>query len=654
MDRAYSVFEIKAVDDDARIIEGVATTPKTDRIGDIVEPEGAQFKLPLPLLWQHDRHSPIGHVLEADVTEKRIRVRAQIASDEEPGPLKDLLDKAWRAIKKGLVRGLSIGFRATEPPTPIDGTFGLRFTKWEWLELSAVTIPANVDATITAVKQYADGEPKAASGRVVRLITPGASGTSTVTKTQPTGGREMTIAERIAAFEATRAAKIARMEEITDAAGKEGRTKDEAEREEFDTLKADVAEIDRELNDLREMEKLAQKKAKPVDGTTTKAAGESRSTEVRVVRHKVQAEPGIRFARLVKCIGMARGWNPHAAQIAESRYGDDDALVNVIRAAVAAGTTSGETWAGPLVGEESSIFADFVEFLRPQTILGRFGTNGIPSLRRVPFRTRLVGQTSGGAGYWVGEGKPKPLTKFDFSATTLEPLKVANIAVLSEENIRDSSPSSDTIVRDQLAAALRERMDRDFIDPDVALQQGVRPASITNGVVPIPSSGTDADAVREDVRRAMQGFIAANNPPTTGVWIMSATTALALSLMRNALGQREFPDITMFGGMFEGLPVLTSEYVPTDDYGAIVVLANASDIYFADEGDVAVDMSREASLEMLDSSFTQNQPTGASLVSLWQNNLVGFRAERTLNWARRRDSAVQVISEVNWGAPSES
>src|SRR5690606_40228542 len=104
--------------------------------------------------------------------------------------------------------------------------------------------------------------------------------------------------------------------------------------------------------------------------------------------------------------------------------------------------------------------------------------------------------------------------KFDFSATTLEPLKVANIAVLSEENIRDSSPSSDTIVHDQLAAALRERMDRDFIDPDITLQHGVRPASITNGVVPIPSTRTDADAVRQDVRRAMQGFKASNNPPT--------------------------------------------------------------------------------------------------------------------------------------------
>ena len=34
-DRAYSVLEIKAVSDDERTIEGIATTPSTDRMGDI-------------------------------------------------------------------------------------------------------------------------------------------------------------------------------------------------------------------------------------------------------------------------------------------------------------------------------------------------------------------------------------------------------------------------------------------------------------------------------------------------------------------------------------------------------------------------------------------------------------------------------------------
>ena len=42
-------------------------------------------------------------------------------------------------------------------------------------------------------------------------------------------------------------------------------------------------------------------------------------------------------------------------------------------------------------------------------IIGKFGTNGIPALRRVPFNVRILGQTSGGDAYWVGEGAPKPV-----------------------------------------------------------------------------------------------------------------------------------------------------------------------------------------------------------------------------------------------------
>ena len=49
MKRAYSLLEIKAVDDDQRVITGIATTPEPDRVGDIVEPMGAKFANPLPL-----------------------------------------------------------------------------------------------------------------------------------------------------------------------------------------------------------------------------------------------------------------------------------------------------------------------------------------------------------------------------------------------------------------------------------------------------------------------------------------------------------------------------------------------------------------------------------------------------------------------------
>jgi len=131
---------------------------------------------------------------------------------------------------------------------------------------------------------------------------------------------------------------------------------------------------------------------------------------------------------------------------------------------------------------------------------------------------------------------------------------------------------------------------------------------------------------------------------------MSNTTALSLSLMHNALGNRVFPDVNMDGGVLWGLPVVASEHVPSDSNGHFVVLVNASDIYLGDEGGFRVDMTDQASLQMDDDpGHDSDTPTAAQLVSLWQTNSVAFRAERIINWMRRRDSAVQVLSGVNWG-----
>lgn len=178
--RAYSLFTLKSVDEESRTLEGIATTPSPDRMGDIVEPEGAQFSLPLPLLWQHDSTQPIGHVLAAKVSKDGITVKAQFAKIDEPGPLKARLDEAWQSVKAGLVRGFSIGFRSLESAR-IKDTWAEHFLKWDWLELSCVTIPANAEATITAVKSIDQQVLRAASGAprhvVVRVAPPGVSGT---------------------------------------------------------------------------------------------------------------------------------------------------------------------------------------------------------------------------------------------------------------------------------------------------------------------------------------------------------------------------------------------------------------------------------------------------------------------------------------------
>ena len=125
LNRAYSLLEIKSMDEDKRTIEGIATTPTADRMGDVVEPKGAEFKLPVPLLWQHKSNEPIGHVTWARITDKGIQIRATLAKVDEPGRLKDRLDEAWQSIKSGLVGGLSIGFQAIES-AKIEGSYSYR------------------------------------------------------------------------------------------------------------------------------------------------------------------------------------------------------------------------------------------------------------------------------------------------------------------------------------------------------------------------------------------------------------------------------------------------------------------------------------------------------------------------------------------------
>ncbi|MPZ36600.1 MAG: hypothetical protein GEU95_00825 [Rhizobiales bacterium] len=153
--RAHAILTVKRIDADQRIIEGVATTPTPDRLQDVVEPRGARFKLPLPLLLHHRHDEPVGNVVFAQATKDGIPFRAVIAKVAEPGKLKDRVDEAWQSVKAQLIRGVSIGFKALEHELMPSG--GVRFKSWEWLELSLVVVPANVEATISTIKSIDAG-----------------------------------------------------------------------------------------------------------------------------------------------------------------------------------------------------------------------------------------------------------------------------------------------------------------------------------------------------------------------------------------------------------------------------------------------------------------------------------------------------------------
>ncbi len=474
-----------------------------------------------------------------------------------------------------------------------------------------------------------------------------------------------TVAEQIVAFEAKRAATIARMDAIMAAAGETGRTLDDAESTEYDEQKGIVKEIDGHLVRLKEHEANMVQRAAAANAAAAVAAvgtgvvtpeagaaargGVAASANSGIISVSPNVAKGIAFTRYVKSLAVSRGNLGDALTYALNRkeWADTPQVAQVLKTAVAAGDTTSAGWASELVYNQNLV-SDFIELLRPQTILGK-----MTGLTRVPFNVRMSGQDSGSTAYWVGQGKPVPVSKLHTLEVTLGIAKAAGMVVLTEELVRSSEPSAELLVRNDLTKAIATFLDVQFIAPDYAAVANVSPASITNGVAPTAATGTTSAHLRADVQTLFATWIAAELNPQGGAWVMTPTTALSISLMLNALGQPVFPDITMNGGTFFGLPVIVSNSAkqvgsPVAGEGNLIVLVNQPEILMADDGQVVVDASREASLEMLDNPTNASTAsvTPTTQVSMFQTNSVAIRAVRFINWKKRRSSAVAYIKDA--------
>ena len=619
-ERAYAMLSIKRLDDGERVIEGVASTPEPDRMGDIVEPMGAKFKLPMPLLWQHMHDQPIGHVEFARPTETGIPFRARLVKIEEPGKLKDRLDEAWQSLKSGLVRAVSIGFRALEYSRMENG--GLRFLEWEWLELSAVTVPANAEASITSIKSI-DRKLLAASGREAaggRDHPPRARGSKTLNRKEIA---MKTIKEQIAELEARRKNIADEMKAFGDV------TELDAEKAaEFEELSTELDETDPPLARLRALEK-AMDSAKPVRGESRKSAAESRRT--------IPAEPkskdlpkGTAFARFAMAVAAGKGSLSDTLEYAK-RWDEQTPEVSDHIKAVAGTVADNSPGWGSQLAEPNNLVNEFIELLMPATVVGR-----IQGFDMVPFNVRIIEQIGGATVNWVGELAPKPVGENEFDEFLLGFNKIAGIVVLSQELVRLSSPRAEEKVRQDLIKQIVKFVDQQFLDSSVTATSA-RPASVTNGVAGIAASGTDGEAFRYDLNRLLAPFDTAELDLSTLHLVMPGSIARGLSTLTNPLGQKEFPDLNARGGEVDGFPVVVSNSAPASQLVAVV----ASEIAMADDGSVSLDASTEATLDLSGG----DTPT----FSLYQRNAVAIRAERGITWKKKRAAAVNRIHTASYG-----
>jgi HK97 family phage prohead protease len=141
-------LELKSLDQQG-IFEGFcAVYGNVDLQGDVILP-GSFTKTfsdrggEVPILWQHDLTEPIGLGKLTD-TSAGLAIRGELAIDSSP-----VAQKAYGLLKRGIVKGLSVGFDSVKAKM-LNGVRHLSEVRlWE---VSLVTLGANPAAIITGVK----------------------------------------------------------------------------------------------------------------------------------------------------------------------------------------------------------------------------------------------------------------------------------------------------------------------------------------------------------------------------------------------------------------------------------------------------------------------------------------------------------------------
>lgn len=267
----------------------------------------------------------------------------------------------------------------------------------------------------------------------------------------------------------------------------------------------------------------------------------------------------------------------------------------------------------------------FFGLAREQSIIGR-----ITGLRRVPFNVRMLSVLSGSRGYWVGQAKPKPLSRVALDGNSLDPLKVAAILVVTKEMLQTNDPVAEDTLQDDLVRAVTGTLDEAFLDAANAGVPNTVPASISNGATILSATGNFGN----DLRAMIEAF---EGDFGSATFVTDPGTATRIATMTDAEGHYLFPAVGPRGGELLQIPTLTTRSSAQDSTGGTLTLIDASGISAA-LGSFEVDMSQHATLQMSDDPDDTGSPV--ENVSLFQTNSVAYKAEIFANWSRQRPGSV--------------
>jgi HK97 family phage major capsid protein len=282
-----------------------------------------------------------------------------------------------------------------------------------------------------------------------------------------------------------------------------------------------------------------------------------------------------------------------------------------------------------------------IEYLRPMSVIRSLNPTIIP----LDNGTATVPKMTGGASAtYIGENQNATKTEPTFGNLKLTERKLAALVPISNDLVRNAAPSAVTVVRDDLAAALAQKSDLEFIrgDGTGAGPKGLRywcPSAnqlTVNATVNLANVTTDLGELILALRNANVRMLRCG-------WIMAPRTENYLMTIRDGNGNYAFRT-EMLAGTLWGYPYKVTTQIPVN---LAVTGTSESEVYFADFTDVIVGEASDLILTVSDEAAYHD---GSNVVSAFSLDQTVIKAIERHDFGMRHDASVAVLTDVDWGA----
>lgn len=330
------------------------------------------------------------------------------------------------------------------------------------------------------------------------------------------------------------------------------------------------------------------------------------------------------FIKLVKYRALGRTGPAEAAHLAICDRAPQR-VVDAIKAAT-------DPMSLASVGGQLSPFELLAQaFMNSLASVGAFDTM-LGSMMKLPLRSKIVSVTTTITGISLAEADIKRVGSLSLSASDLTISKVVATLAITKETLLAGGDGALQFIERELRQSVAVATDVQFLN------------LITTGATSMPSSGSNAIAMRLDLRALIQTL--AFGAGSRLFLITTPDIAAAWATVGDSNGGPAFPNATWNGGSAGGIPIIATDGCPN----ATIILADASGIAGNSE-ELRVDTADQTSLQM--DSTPDSPPTASTnMLSLWQLNMTGIKCERYFGAKTVRANSVAMITGANYSGSS--